>query len=71
MAALHPPIDSVLLDKLFANSEGDPKVAWGLARQARWSKFSSDQYEAVIKAVRLQMGDRPLWAIEEFWQGFR
>lgn len=71
VVALHPPIDSVLLDALYANSQGDLKAAWGRARRARWSKFTSEQYEDVIAAVRQKMGNRPLWEIEEHWQGFQ
>jgi len=29
----------------------------------RWSKFNSDDYEAVIKTIKAHLGDTPLWTI--------
>jgi len=66
---MHPPIDSLLLDSLYKNNIGGLKTEWQAARKARWSKFSSDEYEAVIKAVKAQCDT--LWQIEEYWQGFQ
>lgn len=39
--ALHPPIDSVLLDGLSAQNIGGYRRAWNKARRIRWSKFDS------------------------------
>jgi hypothetical protein len=69
--ALHPPIDSVLLETLCEKNAGGLRDEWIKAKRARWSKFTSDQYEAVIKSIRQTMADAPLWGVEEHWQGYR
>ncbi|GHG74305.1 hypothetical protein GCM10010919_27680 [Alishewanella longhuensis] len=69
--ALHPPIDSVLLDELYSKNTGGLKKNWSLARKIRWSKFNSDEYEAVISAIRKVNGDRAMWEIEKFWRGYQ
>lgn len=51
-ACLHPPIDRLLLDELYANDIGGLRNAWSKARKQRWSKFDSGQYEDVIFAIR-------------------
>ncbi|EGQ8059299.1 hypothetical protein ORN63_000891 [Vibrio parahaemolyticus] len=66
---LHPPIDAVLLNALCRSNIGGLKFRWKEAELARWSKFSSDQYEQVIQSIREVMGSRALWEIEEFWKG--
>lgn len=71
VAKLHPPIDAVLLKALRQNNIGGLKSRWKEAELARWSKFSSDQYEQVIQSVKEVMGSRALWEIEEFWQGYQ
>jgi hypothetical protein len=67
--ALHPPIDRLLLDGLAQSSTGAAAAAWRKWRSEGWSKFNSDQYEAVIAAIRTKAHCRPLWEIEEFWVG--
>jgi hypothetical protein len=68
--ALHPPIDSVLLDELYKNeTDAKRKAAWQAARRIRWSLLDSDQYEAVIDAIRSRQGTAALWKIEEHWRG--
>jgi len=48
------------------------RAAWAVARTARWSKLSSEQYEATIAAIRQAIGPgSPLWQIEEHWRGFQ
>ena len=74
--AIHPPIDSVLLDALYQNTMnienvGELKKDWKMARKAKWSKFNSDEYEQVIFAIKKVIGKDSLWKIEEHWQGFQ
>lgn len=66
---LHPPIDSVLLDALASLNFGGNREIWNRARRIRWSKFNSDQYEAVIFAIRASLPSGKLWEIEQYWQG--
>lgn len=70
--SIHPPIDSVLLNDLYRQDVGGKRLAWRKAREAKWSKFSSSEYEAVILAIQqsVPVGEG-LWKIEEFWQGFQ
>ena len=69
--AVHPPIDSVLLDELSARDIGGNRRVWNEARRIRWSKFDSKQYEAVIESIRSSMANQALWKVEEFWQGYQ
>lgn len=69
--AIHPPIDSVLLDALYQKNVGELKKDWQTARKARWSKFNSDEYEQVIFAIKKVIGKDSLWKIEDHWQGFQ
>lgn len=72
--AIHPPIDSVLLDALYEQNIGGMRIEWQAARRARWSKLNSNQYENVITAIQglFPDGDGPgLWSVEEYWQGFQ
>jgi hypothetical protein len=71
VVALHPPIDSLLLDELYLNNVGGLKKDWALARKLRWSKFDSSQYEAVIKSIRKSMSNSPLWKVESYWRGYQ
>lgn len=68
--ALHPPIDSQLLEKLYKDNIGGLRREWNKARKIRWSKFDSPQYEKVINSIRSALGENiPLWHIEEHWPG--
>ena len=71
VAALHPPIDSLLLDELYFNNVGGLKSDWSLARKLRWSKFDSTQYEAVIQSIRKALPNTPLWQVESYWRGYQ
>ena len=71
VAALHPPIDSLLLDELYHGNVGGLRNLWSTARKNRWSKFTSEQYEAVITAIRQVMGTSPLWQVEIYWRGYQ
>ena len=69
--ALHPPIDSVLLDELARNNFGGLRAKWNAAKKARWSKFKSNQYEALIRHIRRALKGSALWKIEEHWRGYQ
>lgn len=70
--AIHPPIDSVLLDKLYQCDVAGLRTQWKAAREARWSKMRSRQYERLIRAIQKAMPPpRALWEIEKYWQGYR
>ena len=70
--ALHPPIDSLLLDELYRRNVGGLRAEWSRARTTRWSKFSSDDYERVIASIRMALGkDAALWQIEQYWRGYQ
>jgi len=69
--ALHPPIDAVLLKALRKKDIGGFKEQWKKAEKARWSKFSTEEYETVIRYIKEAMNEEPLWLIEEHWQGFQ
>jgi hypothetical protein len=71
VAALHPPIDSLLLDALYEGEVADLTDKWAAARNARWSKFNSEQYEEVIAAIRAAMPGIALWKIEDWWRGYQ
>jgi hypothetical protein len=67
---LHPPIDEVLLKELAAQDFGGHAKEWRKYRQARWSKYSSETYQSVIKLIRQSLPpNEPLWKIEEYWKG--
>jgi hypothetical protein len=66
---LHPPIDAVLLKTLADLDVGGHLKHWRQACRKRWSKFNSEEYEQLIALVRQCVNDKPLWTIEEHWQG--
>jgi len=49
--ALHPPIDGKLLQNLAEEKVGDLEKFWQEKEKKRWSNFSSDDYEDVIKQL--------------------
>lgn len=70
--AIHPPIDSVLLDALYTKNIGGLRDHWQLARQIRWSNLSSEQYEDLIRCIKKVIPEGVgLWFIEEHWQGYQ
>jgi hypothetical protein len=69
--ALHPPIDSVLLDELSAQNVGGFRCTWNEARRIRWSKFNSEQYETVITHIRASMPNQAMWNVEQYWRGYQ
>ena len=69
--ALHPPIDSVLLEKLYSENFGDRRQFWNVVRKKGWSKLGSKLYQKVISDVRDSMPNQALWKVEQYWQGYR
>ena len=70
--AIHPPIDSVLLEALYKKNISGKRNEWQAARTARWSKLTSAQYQNVINAIKSTIPNgKGLWEIEEHWQGFQ
>ena len=71
VCALHPPIDSLLLDELVAKNIGELKQEWKTAKKIRWSKLSSEQYETLIGHLRTAMKGEPMWMVEAHWRGYQ
>jgi hypothetical protein len=69
VAAMHPPIDKLLLEKLAKNNFGQASKEWKRFSANGWSKLTSDCYEDLIDLIRTNIGDKPLWMIEEYWKG--
>jgi hypothetical protein len=70
--AIHPPIDSVLLDELYSQNIGGLRDDWKAARRVRWSKLSSEQYEHLINCIKTVVPEGlGLWCIEEHWRGYQ
>jgi hypothetical protein len=69
--AIHPPIDSLLLDELSQRNVGGRRSVWDEAIRIRWSKLNSDQYEKVILNIREAMQGAPLWEVEKYWRGYQ
>ncbi len=76
VAALHPPLDGVLLTAIrsYTWRERDKipaaRKAFETAQRLgdTWTTFNKPAYDAHIEAVKLLQGDRPLWAVEWLWQ---
>lgn len=67
---IHPPIDSLLMKALVNAPEySHKKTFWKEMDTRRWSKFSSDDYEAVIQELQSVVGEKPLWSVEKYWKG--
>ena len=69
--ALHPPIDSVLLERLWKCNVGGEEAIWRWAAQKRWSRLGPEDYEQLIDRIRTALKGAPLWTIEEHWPGNR
>ena len=74
--ALHPPLDKVLLDALFASKKVDCpddlakfQTALETAKQMgkAWTVFDRQTYDAYIAAIKVFQGKQPLWAAERLW----
>ena len=71
VAALHPPVDAVLLATLAQGEFSGERMVWRKAQKKRWSKFNSEDYELVIQAIRRGLAGGPLWLIEQYWRGYQ
>lgn len=72
VARLHPPVDSLLLDRLYRLDIGGlAQQVWKPARDQRWTRLSSTQYEAVIAGMVQACAGQPLWTMEQHWAGHR
>lgn len=71
VALVHPPVDQLLLKALREKGPEDMRPTWKRALKKRWSKFDSDDYQNVISGIRKMMGGRPMWEVEEYWQGYQ
>jgi hypothetical protein len=79
VAAIHPPIDSILLKGIIQkldekNKEKDEIIQGQInyLKKVKWSKMSFEQYEKVIDIIRQTLGPgEPLWSIEEYWRGYQ
>lgn len=69
VAAMHPPIDKLLLDELARTDFGKAGKDWRRISRNGWSNLTSQSYEDVIQLMRVNIGEKPFWMIEEFWKG--
>ena len=70
--ALHPPIDSLILDSLIENNVGGYKKEWRKFAKIRWSKLNCQEYEELIFKLRSCFGiNNGFWQVESHWQGYR
>lgn len=67
--ALHPTIDSLLLNVISKRIIGSLKNIWDEARKIRWSNFTSEECEEFIHNIRKLMIGAALWEVEEYWRG--
>ena len=66
---IHPPVDRMLLTELAGKDIGGKRKDWTHYRDGGWSKFSSDNYEAVIRILRVAINGEPMWTLERHWSG--
>jgi len=69
VAALHPPVDRLLLEELARRDFAGFATYWRRVSRRAWSKMSSEEYEDLIIKMRTGLHDAPFWRIEEFWKG--
>ena len=65
VAALHPPIDSLLLKAFNRTKQPTDRLP------VHWSTFDSQTYQQAIQALREACKGLPLWTSESLWQGHR
>ncbi len=70
--AIHPPIDSLLLESLVKNNKQFREFYKKELKSKAWSNFNKTDYTKVIGKIKSLLGQsEPLWKIEYHWQGFR
>lgn len=67
-AALHPPIDRVLLEALQKQNVGNAKSKWRSFKTKGWSKFDRETYREAIALMKENSNGRPA-QLEAFWVG--
>ena len=65
VAALHPPIDSLLLKAFNRTKSPTDRLP------VHWSTFDSLTYQEAIEALREAQKGVPLWAAESLWKGYQ
>jgi len=76
VALLHPPLDSELFKGLRTylsrnrTTLAEARLVFIAAQKknARWTKFSKEDYVAHINAIKLLMAGKPLYEVEEHWE---
>lgn len=62
----HPPVDRLLLEHCYRNNIGKKHQM-----SITWSRMNSEQYQEMIDAIRSILKGKPLWMVEQYWQGYR
>jgi hypothetical protein len=70
VAAIHPPIDRLLLHELIRRKLGNTTVWRCVIEKGGWTCMCEGRYADVIKEIRSITKGR-LWMIEECWNGYR
>ena len=65
VAALHPPIDSLLLKAFNRTKLPTERLP------VHWSTFDSQTYRQAIHALRETRNGFPLWTAESMWKGYQ
>jgi hypothetical protein len=71
VAALHPPIDRLLLKGLAGTNFGGDREFWRDKNAIGWTRIESEDYEELIARLKAHLGGQPLWMIEEHWPGYQ
>lgn len=69
VAALHPPIDKLLLNEMGLHDFAGTASLWRKASRAGWSNLNNQQYQDVIDGIRRGLDHKPMWMIEMYWRG--
>ena len=65
---LHPPLDSILLRNLAADTRF-PAARRSLWRQTSWTRLDEQRYFELIDTLRATRLDQPaFWMVERYWQ---
>ncbi len=78
MNAIHPPVDSQLLECLAKNLDVHQEISkqeldslrerW---KNVKWTQLDSDGYMKVIDSFKKVTSGKGLWVIEKYWPGFQ
>lgn len=71
VGAYPPPVDREMLLALVASGHGETQL-WKYSLGLGWTKFTSLQYEAVVRGLRALLGEEtPIWMAEQYWPGYQ